>query len=944
MKKTTLKLLSTACAALLCASFASCKKDPVTPPSENPGEPSEIDSKPSVVGEAHGYYFAASPAPIAFNMFLNGGTFESLTVNGVALTKNQEYKFNVGTEVLTLNESYLSTLSTGDYTLIFTTNKGSCEIIVSVGGSELAEGYNMQFAKSENETEPDHFFAKAGRNEEKVKFDFLTFGDFTTEGTSLKFINLLIDKAPFDDTGLNWRLSSEDINVRLYSDGEVIYRKNFTGNEIKGGVANGMDNAWWKTNRSKPNYETGDIEKVNITRRSGVTSFSLEMTYDFLGIDADDNFRFALMECSDASSYDFNLYAEGIVELDGKALGNPVTLSAWPMLTAKGEVVRPEDIEIEEPEIPEEYNLAFGKQRDGMYAKAGLAEDGSGLTFDFLTNGDFGVNGVGRQEFLNIYLDMPAFNKNGKNWCFENGDVNVRVYSDGTIYKRSDFDGETQDNLWYSRSVLTDENKLSARATITKDEKKTTHVNVMLTWEQLGITRESFKGVRFWLAECADNDANFDYAGADLTLNGESAGVDALLVSWPMLTVEGKVVAAKDIVSDSVPAGYDLSFAATHDKFYSKISCNDTNGVTFSFWTDGDFGKDGDAALEFVQIYLDMPAFNAVNRGNWRFNSNEDIIVRIYSDGKVYFIRQFEDKADNIWIKLDHNAVSADKTIAIERMNGKTAFSLTISLEELGITGEKTLESFRFLLAECSDNSANDFNLYDSAVMFYKGTELRDMHDCNNYAKFTLATNEISLPGEGAPEGYDLSFGDSNDKFRAKLSYDAANGVTFDFWTERAFNKNGDNLEFVQIYLDMPVFNTADRGNWRLNSNEDIIVRIYSDGNVYLIRQFEDRADNIWIKLDHSAVSADKTIAILCNGYETTFSLTLSLEELGIASIDTLESFRFYLAECADGGNDFNFYGSDVKYKGTAFGDGANCNNYATFTLATEKITLASEN
>ena len=104
------------------------------------------------------------------------------------------------------------------------------------------------------------------------------------------------------------------------------------------------------------------------------------------------------------------------------------------------------------------------------------------------------------------------------------------------------------------------------------------------------------------------------------------------------------------------------------------------------------------------------------------------------------------------------------------------------------------------------------------------------------------------------------------------------------------------------------------------------------------------RADNIWIKLDHSAVSADKTIAILRNGYETTFSLTLSLEELGIAHNDTLERFRFYLAECADGGNDFNFYGSDVKYKGTAFGDGANCNNYATFTLATEKITLASEN
>lgn len=952
MKKLTKSMICIACAALFTTAFAACGDDTPKPPEGGGENPPATETNPSVVGESHGYYFAASPQSLAFNMYMNGGTFESLKVNGTELTRNQEYKFNIGTEILTINESYLATLATGDYTFTFTTNKGSCQILVSVGGSELIEGYNMQFGKSETDSVPDHFFAKAGRDEDSVKFDFLTFGDFTTEGASLKFINLLIDKAPFDDTGLNWRLNAEDMNVRLYSDGEVIYRKNFTGTEMKNGVANGLDNIWWKTNRNNPNYETAGFEKVSITRQGGVTSFSLELSYDFLGIESTEGFRFAVMECSDASSYDFNLYANGIVELDGVALGNPVKLADWPMLDGEGNVVRPEDIEVEEPEVPSGYDLAFAKAKDRMYSKFSLATDGSGILFDFWTGGDFGVNGLGQRDFVNLYFDMPAFNKNGKNWCLEQEDVNVRIYSDGTIYKRTGFDGGRADNVWYPRSQLSDDNKLAQQATIVKNAKTGTSISALLTWEQLGTTKETFKGLRFWLAECTDNNDNFDYAGADLTYKNESVGVDALLPTWPMFTAEGNVVLAKDIVAEGVPEGYDLSFAAAQDGIYSKVSYDAAKGVTFDFWTDGDFGMNG-TGLEFVQIYLDMPALNTEFKGNWRFDA-DDLVIRIYSNGEVYFLKNFDDTADNLWVKLNRGdnptvnkrndgntppTATKANNIVINKTNGKTAFSLTVTLEELGVAAGETIDNFRFYLAECAENDGPDFNFYGSTLS-YKGKAFGDAANCNNFAKFTLATNSIYFP---EAEGYTLSFAAGHDKFYSKMSYDAATGVKFDFLTEGNFDKDGDTaLEFVQIYLDMPAFNAFTGDNWKFNSNEDIIIRIYSDGNVYFIRQFADRADNVWIKLDHSAVTADKTVAIDRANGKTTFSLTLTLEELGIASGGTLESFRFLMAECSDNSpNDFNLYdGADMTYGGKKVNGGHSCDNWATFTLATNGIAL----
>lgn len=739
MKKQIKTILGLTCAGLMAVSLAACKEGgtTTTPPGGDENPPAVQTKEPVVVGEAKGYYFAESPADIAFNMRLNGGTFQSLKMGDTVLTKNNEYKFNLGTEVLTLYSSYLSTLDAGEYNFKFVTDLGSCDVTITVGESGLTEGYNMQFAKSDNPLH-DRFFAKASRSESAVKFDFLTFGDFTTEGTSLEFINLLIDKAPYDDTGLNWRLSAEDMNVRLYSDGTVLYRT-FTGQEVKNGVANGLDNIWWRINRTTPNYLTEGVENVTISRENGVTKFTLELPYEFLDMESTDGIRFAVMECSDASSFDFNLYASGIVELDGKALGNPEKLSNWPLLTAEGEVVRPENIVVQG--VPEGYDLSFARGGDRFFGKISLAENGGGVAFDFWTEGTFGTGANGGMEFVNIYIDMPnegEWNKTGKNWALENEDINIRIYSDGTVYKKTGFNGSA-DVVWYPRTQLTDVNKLEQQATITQ-KGDATFVGFTIPFAELnGVTKDTFEGFRFYLAEGADSAANFDYFGADLSYKDvQFVGADCNLATWPLFDQTGNILRPEQI--EGVPEGYGLVFAGDRDKIYSKISYAEETGVTFDFWTKGDFDKDGDTALEFVQIYLDMPAFNTPFSGNWKFNA-EDIIIRVYSDGSVYFKTDFNGNTDNIWIKREAFG-EAWKTIAIEKANGVTSFSLTVTLEDLGVT-DGTIESFRFYLAECSDNSANDFNFYGSNL-YYQNVAFGDAASCENFAVFTLATNEIS--------------------------------------------------------------------------------------------------------------------------------------------------------------------------------------------------------
>lgn len=225
-----------------------------------------------------------------------------------------------------------------------------------------------------------------------------------------------------------------------------------------------------------------------------------------------------------------------------------------------------------------------------------------------------------------------------------------------------------------------------------------------------------------------------------------------------MFTAEGEVLLAKDIPVEGLPEGYDLAFAMNRDQIYSKMSYAEGTGVTFDFWTKGSFDQDN-GALEFVQIYLDMPDFNLDQTGNWQFRQ-EDVVIRIYSDGSVYFLTNFNGTADNVWVKLDHDALTVNKPdtvvtegspVTITRQDGVTTFSLTVTLEQLGIGTGETLDSFRFYIAECSDNSPNDFNLYASDLA-YDGTAAGDAAFFRNYLVFTLATGEISFPSGEAQQ------------------------------------------------------------------------------------------------------------------------------------------------------------------------------------------------
>ena len=1149
MKKAVKGLLGLACAAMLSVgTFAACKGGE-TPPGEGGGEkPPVVQAKdPAVVGESHGYYFEELPGDMTFNMRMNGGTFQSVKVDGTELTRNDEYKFNIGTEVLTLNNSWLATLSEGDHTVTFTTTLGSCNITVTIGEKGLANGYNLQIAKDENDLN-DNFYVKAGRTDTAVKFDFLTFGDFGKEGAGLEFINVLIDNSPFDDTGLNWRLGAEDMNVRVYSDGSVVYRT-FTGTEEKNGVQNGLDNIWWRINRTKPNYKTEGVNDITISREKGVTKFTLELTYDFLKIEAADDIRFALMECSDTSQNDFNLYDRGLLKLDGAAFDDPVALSHWPMLDAEGNVVRPENIVIKG--VPDGYDLSFATGGDRFYAKMSLEEEG--VKFNFWTRGNFAMGANGGMEFVNIYLDMPysgKWNKTGLNWAFEEEDINIRVYSDGTVYKKTGFNGSA-DNVWYGRTQgLTDENKLSVTAESTKSGGATL-VSVTIPYAELNnATKDTFTGFRFYLAEGADNPSSkdFDYFGGDLSYQDERFGADAILPNWPLFDKTGNIVRPENIVEEpvqaEVPDNYDLSFAKQGDEFYGMISLAAADaGVTFDFWTTGNF-----TGNEFIYIYLDMPNVGKWNKTgrNWAFE-NEDINIRVYADGTVYKKTGFNGSADNVWYSrydglTDANKLTQQATITKE--NGATLISVTVPFAEFNNATKETFGGFRFYLAEGSDKpegeaqfnyigadlsyqdkkigddynvaswalfdktgsivraedivevgipadaeltfasqrdgmygkvslAANDagvtFDFYTNGTfegnefvniyldmpnngnwntngrnwafdvgdinlrvyadgMVYKKADFTGAADCawyhrsvltndniltqravittddggttkisvtltfeqlnttkadfggfrfylseceDNDANYAYAGADLAYKGvkfaapdclmttwplfdqtgkivrpeqlAGVPEGYDLKFADNKDGFYAKLGYTEGTGVTFDFWTKGDFNQDGEinggaALEFVQIYLDMPAFNTPFSGNWKFNA-EDIIIRIYSDGSVYFKTNFNGNNDNIWIKRDAFG-EAIKTVNINKADGVTSFSLTMTLAELGVTG-GSLESFHFYLAECSDQSpNDFAFYGSNLYYQNVALGDAVNCENFAIFTLATNEITL----
>ncbi len=522
-------LLTLFMAMVILLSFVACT--PVEESSSLGGDSSTIEDSsssvedippvynPSVIGDSVGNFFVDDPKNVEFNMDLNTGAFESLSIGETLLTKNNEYRFSLGTEILTIEKDYLLTLDEGVKTFVFATDKGSCEVQVEINGSLIA-GYNMSFAKPLNFNEPDLFFSKVSRDESGVKFDFLTYGDFTTEGTSLKFVNVYLDMPALNNEAINWKLNSEDANVRVYSDGSVYLFTQFTG--LADNLWFHMDfedyeNGIYRGNGQKA-YSVGErLSDVVISREKGVTTFSLVIPYEKVGIAADTAFRFYLKECSDAGINDFNMY-EGDLIVDGVQLGDPFRCTNWATLTPAGEV------------LTNTANLMTFSKNEGNIEeiKAIVSVKNGAVNFDFATLGDFG-NGGADKEFINLYIDMPALNPQGNNWCFKTEDVNVRIYSDGSVYLMAKFDGSA-DNLWYkmdfegyANGIYRNGNKVIESVTklddviITRADGLTTF-SLSLSLEQLG--NASATELRFYLKECCENSGpDFALYAGDMKYN-----------------------------------------------------------------------------------------------------------------------------------------------------------------------------------------------------------------------------------------------------------------------------------------------------------------------------------------------------------------------------------------------------------------------------------------
>lgn len=565
MKKVSKAILSLLLIGALAVPFAACGDDGKKDPNEgdNPGTVTPLpDNNPAERdGNTTGYYFPEAGENVTFTMNLKGGSFSELKKGDVTLTRNEQFRYNVGTNVLTLEASYLNTLDEGEHTFTFSSNRGSCELKVIKGASNLTEGYQFSFAKEDmnpsisTET-AETFYAKVSRTATAAEFSFLTFGDFGYQDGMHEFINVLIDIAPYEKSGLNWSLTGKDFNFRAFSDGTVVYRNDFGDVPI-------ADIIWWRSDRTEDM-----LDPVTIARQGGVTSFTVSVPYEILGIEADDNFRFTMMEGSEASDADFNLYENGVMDYwkngEWQRLGGAETPGNWPLIDKDGQIFLPDEIIAEG--VPSDHNISFAKGRDDFYAKvapAAEAADGS-TTFSFWTPSGFGKDGTA-DEFVMIYLDLAPYNLAFKgNWRLESGDCTIRIYSDGSAYRIYDF-ADQIDNLWVKRNgdefSKGDNRPQSTKldhVTITTDpETGAQSFSLTVTPAMLGIDG-TLKGFRFYLAEASDNSSvDFNFYGSDIRVNGTALGDGANCNNYALYATETGTITLPSEIPD--PPSFSVS-------------------------------------------------------------------------------------------------------------------------------------------------------------------------------------------------------------------------------------------------------------------------------------------------------------------------------------------------------------------------------------------------
>jgi len=937
---------------------------------------------PVIIGASTVQWFPDVATNAEFQIRRNNKTVLGLWYGSTKLTSPDDYQYTSISQLLEIKASYIETLPVGSHNFIFKTEGGECTVTVVVN-SFMAMDYPIEFAT--NGEPSDHFFLKVTRTSETITFDFLTFGDFNDEVSSgLEFVNLYLD-LPLADGTLNthtnnWNVRAEDRTYRLYANGTAIMRDDY-------GDYSGADNLWWRYNHdgtySYPAHlfeaASGNVhvlDNIDITRENGATSFSFELSVEELGLSDQHDFKFTVHEATDTSpAGDFGLYQNGFVFFGGVQQPDQVHPSAWMRVLANGATLT--------PALYTMYSTSALKFADDDFIATvtrGGNQASGGVTFTFLTFEEFNTD-EDSLEFVNIYLDLPPQNNDDKDWYGSTEDYIYRIYSDGTVYSRTGFDG-TENSLNWIINRETD--NLYGNIKMVKSGCSTSFSLRLGYASDLGNVSLN-NNIRFMLLQGSDNNGVTLYEGTT-TLNGVEIANPARSNTWTVLTGTGNVVSA-DNIPPEMPEGYPLSFSSigtgpnTWEPFQAKVT-RDATGVTFSFASLGDFGLRGDEK-EFINIYIDIidtsAGATAVAPLSWALGT-KDRNYRIYSDGTVVYRDDFVTgttltAANNTnWRDNGSGQYSVGNTtiagnlktlpnININKITGGgvtlNTFSLTLSYEHLGISADT---EFGFFLRQCTDRGIDRDPRYEGMAISNNGNPI----NFYNIPEYAMTWPRLTADGTVsdslmAQAGYNMRFGqdvvdttvnvNNREYFLAKATRNATS-ITFSFTT--GLSTFNGSIEFINIYMDLPNasgnFNNSSP-NWHMNP-EDFNCRIYGNGKVFYRNDFNTSADNLWWRRNADgitykphgnelAVKEDKSEAIALqtlNDIDVTatnilgdyslisFSITLTYAQLGI---DENSEVHFLLRQSYDNTWDYSLDGVNLMVNGVSLGDGANLTNWA---------------
>jgi len=160
--------------------------------------------------------------------------------------------------------------------------------------------------------------------------------------------------------------------------------------------------------------------------------------------------------------------------------------------------------------------INVGNNADDFYGKV-AKRDENGVTFTFVTTGNFGVNnGSNEKEMILIYFDTGAVSTGG--WT---PDYLIKIASDGTVYG-SNGAGKEKGAAWWS---ATEADKIGT-ATITKENGVTT-IEYTVGYETVGIAATDVFGVAMREASHNAGDHMLYDPWYDCYFNGGTVGIDA---------------------------------------------------------------------------------------------------------------------------------------------------------------------------------------------------------------------------------------------------------------------------------------------------------------------------------------------------------------------------------------------------------------------------------